>query len=111
MLIASFTPLPIALVIRFIYGLNISTGMVVFNSTIQDAIPDAMRERVFTLLDIAWNAMRLRSLALGGLIVDRLGIEVLCWSGGTLLLCAGLLGLLLGQYNFKQATTRTTATS
>jgi predicted MFS family arabinose efflux permease len=40
--------------------------------------------------------MRLLSLALGGLIVDRLGIEVLFWSGGTLLLCAGLLGLLLG---------------
>lgn len=96
MLIASFTPLSIALVILFIHGLNTSTGMVVFNSTIQGAIPDAMRERVFTLLDIDWNAMRLLSLALGGLIVDRLGIEVLFWSDG-MLLCAGLLGLLLGE--------------
>jgi hypothetical protein len=74
--------------------------MVEFNSTIQGAIPDAMRERVFTLLDIDWNAMRLLSLAPGGLIVDRLGIEVLFWSGRTPLLCAGRLGLLLlGQYN------------
>jgi hypothetical protein len=94
-LLASFTPLSIALVILFIYGLNTSTGMVRFNSTIQGAIPDAMRERVFTLLDIDWNAMRLLSLALGGLIVDRLGIEVLFWSGRTPLLCAGRLGLLL----------------
>ena len=89
MLLASFTPLSIALVILFIYGLNTSTGMVGFNSTIQGAIPDAMRERIFTLLDIDWNAMRLLLLALGGLIVDRLGIEVLFWSGRTPLLCAG----------------------
>lgn len=46
-LIAIFTPLPIALVIMFVYGLNTSTGMVVFSSTVQGAVPDAVRGRVF----------------------------------------------------------------
>jgi len=94
-LIAVFTPLPMALLILFIYGLNTSTGMVVFNSTIQGAIPDAMRGRAFTLLDVSWSTLRLVSLGLGGLIVDRFGIEPLYWIGGSLLLLAGLLGLSL----------------
>lgn len=32
-LIAVFIPLPIVLLIMFVYGLNTSTGMVVFSST------------------------------------------------------------------------------
>lgn len=94
-LIAVFTPLPIALLILFVYGLNTSTGMVVFSTTIQGAIPDEMRGRAYTLLDVSWSAMRLLSLALGGLVVDRLGIEPLYWIGGSLLALAGVLGLLL----------------
>lgn len=100
-LIAVLTPLPVALLILFVYGLNTSTGMVVFNSTIQGAIPDALRGRAFTLLDVSWNAMRLLSLAVGGLIADRLGIQPLFWLGGALLALAGVLGLaLLGRYRF-----------
>ncbi len=100
-LIAIFTPLPIALLILFIYGLNTSTGMVVFSSTIQGAIPDAMRGRAFTLLDVSWSTMRLLSLGVGGLIVDRFGIEPLYWIGGTLLVVAGGVGLtLLGSTRF-----------
>ncbi len=100
-LIAVLTPLPIALLILFIYGLNTSTGMVVFNSTIQDAIPEAMRGRVFTLLDVSWSTMRLLSLGLGAVVVDRLGIEPLYWIGGALLFFAGALGLaLLGTTKF-----------
>jgi predicted MFS family arabinose efflux permease len=94
-LIAVFTPLPVALLILFVYGLNTSTGMVVFNSTIQGAIPDALRGRVFTLLDVSWSAMRLVSLAVGAVVVDRLGIEQLYWIGGSLLVVAGFLGLAL----------------
>ncbi len=90
-----FTPLPIALTILFIYGLNTSTGIVVFNSVVQTLIPDKVRRRIFTLLDITWNGMRLLSLALGGLIVDWVGIQPLFWAGGTLLALAGLLGLVL----------------
>jgi len=105
-LIAVFTPLPVALVILFIYGLNTSTGMVVFSSTVQGAVPDEVRGRVFTLLDVTWNAMRLASLALGGVLVDALGIAPLYWLGGTLLALAGALGLvLLGQYDFRRSET------
>ena len=100
-LIALLTPLPVALFILFVYGLNTSTGMVVFNSTIQGAIPDAIRGRVFTLLDVSWSAMRLLSLAIGALVVDRVGVQPLYWGGGTLLFAAGALGLtLLGRFRF-----------
>ncbi|MDQ6859010.1 MAG: MFS transporter [Chloroflexota bacterium] len=103
-LIAVFTPLPVALLILFVYGLNTSTGMVVFNSTIQGAIPEAIRGRVFTLLDVSWSAMRLLSLGLGAIVVDRLGVEPLFWIGGSLLFLAGALGLaLLGRMRFGDA--------
>ncbi|MDQ6858488.1 MAG: MFS transporter, partial [Chloroflexota bacterium] len=78
-LIAVFTPLPVALLILFVYGLNTSTGMVVFNSTIQGAIPEAMRGRVFTLLDVSWSAMRLLSLGLGR--SSSTGLASSCCSG------------------------------
>ncbi|MBI2755176.1 MAG: MFS transporter [Chloroflexi bacterium] len=101
-LLAAFTPLPVALLLLFVYGLNTSTGMVVFSSTVQGMVPDAVRGRVFTLLDVTWNAMRLLSLALGGVVVDALGIRPLFWGGGTLLLLAGALGLLLlGRHDFR----------
>jgi MFS family permease len=76
--------------------------MVVFNTTVQGAIPDAVRGRVFTLLDVTWNAMRLVSLAIGGFVVDAVGIEPLFWTGGALLIAAGILGLrLLSGYDFR----------
>lgn len=94
-LLAIFTPFPIALAILFVYGLNTSTGMVVFNSTIQGGIPERMRGRVFTLLDVDWSAFQLVSLAVAAVIVDRLGVEPLYWIGGSLLAAAGALGLWL----------------
>ncbi len=101
-LIALFTPLPVALVILFVYGLNTSTGMVVFSSTIQGAVPGYVRGRVFTLLDVTWNAMRLLSLASGAVLVDVIGIQALFWTGGAMLSLAGALGLaLLGTYDFR----------
>lgn len=106
LLIAIFTPLPIALVILFVYGLNTSTGMVVFSSTVQGAVPGSVRGRVFTLLDVVWNAMRLLSLAAGAVIVDMVGVRPLFWTGGALLALAGVLGLvLLGTYDFRQRST------
>lgn len=102
-LIAVFTPLPVAMLILFVYGLNTSTGIVVFNSTLQGAIPDEVRGRVFTLLDVAWSANRLLSLALGALLVDLVGVRAVFWSGGALLALAGALGLaLLGGHDFRQ---------
>jgi MFS family permease len=102
-LLAIATPLPLAMLILFVYGLNTSTGMVVFSSTVQGVVPDTVRGRVFTLLDVSWNTMRLLSLAVGGLVVDTLGIQPLFWGGGALLALAGVLGLvLLGSYEFRQ---------
>ncbi|MGI8550155.1 MAG: MFS transporter [Dehalococcoidia bacterium] len=94
-LLAIVTPLPVAMLILFVYGLNTSTGMVVFNSTVQGAVPDRVRGRVFTLLDGSWNALQRLSVALGGVLVDAVGIRPVFWIGGTLLLLAGALGLLL----------------
>ncbi len=94
-LLAIFTPLPIALLILFVYGLNTSAGIVVFNSVIQQAVPDAVRGRVYTLLDVTWHSMRLLSLGLGGLMVDQVGIQPLFWAGGGLMALAGALGLFL----------------
>jgi hypothetical protein len=103
-LIAVFVPLPIAPAIMFVYDLNTSTGMVVFNATLQDAIPDAVRGRVFTLLDVIWSATRLLSLALGALVANQFGIRPLFWSGGTLLTLVGVLGLvLLGNFDVRRA--------
>jgi MFS family permease len=101
-LLAIFRPLPITLLLLFVYGLNTSTGMVVFNSTVQGAVPDAVRGRVFTLLDVTWSTMELVSLGLGGVLVDRVGIQPIYWAGGALLALAGLLGLaLLGRNDFR----------
>ena len=101
-LIAIVTPLPVALLILFIYGLNTSTGMVVFTSTVQGAVPDAVRGRVFTMLDVSWSTMRLLSLVVGGLVIDALGIQPLFWAGGMLLGLAGVLGLILfGRFDFR----------
>ena len=93
--LAIFTPLPVALAILFVYGLSTSAGIVVFNSAIQDAVSEHMRGRVYTLLDVTWNGMRLLSLLLGGLVVDSLGVQPLYWAGGVLLVLAGSLGLAL----------------
>ena len=101
-LIATVAGLPVALAILFVYGLNTSTGMVVFNSTLQTVIPEHVRGRVFTLLDVTWNASRLVSLAVGAVLVDVIGIRPVYWIGGTLLAASGILGLtLLGRFDFR----------
>ena len=100
--LAVFTLLPVALHIMVVYGLNTSTGVVLYGATMQGAVPGAVRGRVFTLLDVSWNAMRQLSLAVGGLIVDGLGVRPLFWGSGSLLALAGVLGLLLlRRYDFR----------
>jgi MFS family permease len=91
------------LVILFIYGLSTSTGMVAANTILQTVIPDRVRGRVYTLLDVTWAAMRLLSLAVGGLLADHVGIVAVYVVGGTLLALAGALGLLfLGRLPLQQ---------
>ncbi len=100
-LIALLTPVPLALLLLFIYGLNTSTGMVVYNSIMQSQVPEHMRGRIYTLMDFVWNLAQLLSLMIGGLLADRLGIQTIYISGGILLIGAGILGLaLLRDYTF-----------
>src|SRR5581483_7299951 len=84
-LIATIASVPVALAILFVYGVNTSSGMVVFNSTLQTMIPDKMRGRVLTLFDVSWSAARLLSLAIGAALVDLIGIRPVYWIGGSLL--------------------------
>jgi MFS family permease len=85
---------PVALLILFVYGLNTSTGMVVYNSLMQAYVPAEMRGRVFTLMDLSWNLMRLLSLGIGGVAVERFGVQVVFYVGGGLLMASGIIGLL-----------------
>ncbi len=87
--------LPWALVILFVYGLNTSTGMVASTTILQTVIPDRVRGRIFTLLDVTWAAIRFVSLGLGGVLADRIGISAVYVIGGMLLALAGVLGLAL----------------
>jgi hypothetical protein len=44
-----------------------------------------VRDRVFIWLDVSWNAMHLRCLAVSGVLVDAIGIRPLYWIGGMFL--------------------------
>lgn len=74
------------------YGMSTSTGMVAFQATLQTAVPAEVRGRVFALYDVLWNAARLISLGLGGLLADTLGIRTVYIVGGLLLLAAAAAG-------------------
>lgn len=93
-LIALLTPLPIALLLLFIYGLCTSTGSVVYQSLMQSRVPRSVQGRAFTLMDMAWSAMEILSLALAGWLNDVTNIQTVYYAGGALLLLAGLVGLI-----------------
>ncbi|MFL5803199.1 MAG: MFS transporter [Roseiflexaceae bacterium] len=84
---------PIAWLLLFIYGLNTSSGMVIYQTWVQRAVPNAVRGRVFTWLDVVWNVMKIISLGVGGWLAERFGVEVVYYIGGTLLTLAGLVGI------------------
>jgi MFS family permease len=92
-LLAVVTAVPLAWLLLFIYGLNTSSGMVVYQTWVQRRVPDAVRGRVFTWLDMVWNVMKIVSLGAGGWLAERTSIEVVYYVGGTLLLISGLIGL------------------
>ncbi len=103
-LIALVVSFPFSLLILFVYGLNTSTGMVVYNSLMQSTIPDAVKGRVFTLMDMTWSVMEILSIGLAGVLADALGIRAVYYLGGLLLIIAGVLGLVtLGRYRFATA--------
>jgi len=59
-------------------------------------VPTELRGRAFALYDVLWNAARLVSLGLGGLLADALGIRAVYVLGGLLLLAAGAVGWSVG---------------
>ena len=75
-----------------LYGMSTSTGMVAYQSTLQVEVPSAIRGRVFSFFDVLWNAARLVSLGLGGLLADRVGIRSVYVLGGLALLLAAAIG-------------------
>jgi MFS family permease len=75
--------------------------MVVYNSQMQVAIPDRVKGRVFTLMDMTWSVMEIASIGLAGLLVDGWGVQTVYYLGGGVLIVAGLAGLmLLSRYRF-----------
>ena len=112
----------------YVVAAGLATGNTFFNPAVQAVIPALTTEeqrlaansvawstgrlvqivasaaagRLIGLLDVTWSLLRLLSLALGGLLVDVVGVRPLFWAGGTLLVLAGLLRLaLLGRHDFR----------
>jgi len=75
------------------YGVGTSTGMVTYNSLLQTTVPERLRGRVFAFYDVVWQAARLVSIGIGGVLADAVGIRAVYVLGGALLLGAGVLGL------------------
>ncbi|MBI1881754.1 MAG: MFS transporter [Chloroflexi bacterium] len=94
-LLAIVTPPPLAWLLLFVYGLNTSSGMIVYQSWVQREVPDAVRGRVFTWLDVVWNVMKVVSLGWGGWLAERAGVEVVYYVGGTMRILAGLIGITM----------------
>lgn len=66
--------------------------MIAYQATLQTEVPTELRGRAFALYDVLWNAARLASLGLGGLLADAIGIRAVYVLGGLLLLAAGAIG-------------------
>jgi hypothetical protein len=63
---------------------------------LQAETPEHARGRVFAPMDVLWQGGRLVSLAVGGLLADRYGIQVVYCLGGLLLIAAAAAGFLAG---------------
>lgn len=86
-----------------VYGVGTSTGAVTFNSMLQAETAEQVRGRVFATMDVLWQGGRLASLAAGGLLADRYGIQVVYYLGGILLLAAAAAGFAAGRPRDEEA--------
>ncbi len=77
----------------FAYGMSTSTGMVAYQSTLQTLVPAETRGRAFAFYDVLWNAARLLSLALGGVVAELAGVRLVYVVGGVLLFAAAAVGI------------------
>jgi len=91
--LAASSSFGIAVVALGAYGVGTSTGMVTYNSVLQSTVPDRLRGRIFAFYDVVWQAARLLSIGIGGVLADAIGIRAVYVLGGFLLLAAGSLGL------------------
>jgi predicted MFS family arabinose efflux permease len=97
LLLATVTALPAAASALLAYGLDTSAGNVTFPTLIQTHVAAEIRGRVFAGFDLIWQAMRLVSLLLGGVLADVLGVRAVFYAGGALLLTAALTGATSGR--------------
>jgi MFS family permease len=92
--LALSTSFAVALGALAAYGVGTSTGNVTYNSVLQRGVPDRTRGRVFACYDVVWQTARLVSIGIGGVLADAYGITVVYLLGGSLLIAAGVLGVL-----------------
>jgi len=92
-LLGILTPLPIALLILLAYGIGTSTGAVTFSTVVQRRVPDSIRGRVFATLDVVWATGEIASIAVAGVLADKVGISAVYIVGGVILTIAGIIGL------------------
>jgi MFS family permease len=94
LVLATISAVPLAVAALVAYGVGTSTGAVTFNSMLQAESPEHARGRVFASMDVIWQAGRLVSLGVGGVLADLYGIQVVYYLGGALLLAAAGAGAL-----------------
>lgn len=92
--LATASSLSVAAPALLLYGVGTSTGMVAYQSTLQQEVAAEVRGRAFALYDVLWNGARLVSLGLGGILADAVGVQTVYAAGGILLLAAGAVGAL-----------------
>lgn len=78
-----------------VYGVNTSSGMISFQTLVQQGVAAELRGRAFALLDSVWQSGRLVSIAAGGLVAGAVGVRPLYVAGGVLLVLAAGVGALL----------------
>ncbi|MBI2710352.1 MAG: MFS transporter [Actinobacteria bacterium] len=101
--LAASASFPVALGALALYGVGTSTGNVAYSSVLQTAVPDRLRGRVFAFYDVVWQTARLLSIAVGGVLADRLGIAAVYGIAGLVLIGAGALGFAAGGRRYAAA--------
>jgi MFS family permease len=74
------------------YGMSTSTGMIAYQSTVQTLVPSETRGRAFGFFDVVWNAARLVSLAVGGVLAELVDVRFVYVLSALLLLAAAAVG-------------------
>ncbi len=76
-----------------VYGMSTSTGIVAYQTMLQQAVPPETRGRTIAFFDIVWNATRLVSLAAAALLADSVDVRWVYVAAASLLVAAAAIGL------------------